>query len=637
MVVREKWNLTVKKYMSGVLTGFMVTICILFIQEVRPVGAQILYNDLQVTATRIERSIRDVPACIDIIDGKTITNMNVINIDELFKTQVGVDLQGSGFPGSEVKLNFRGLTSGRGTKRVLVLMDGRRLNDPYEGNTEFSLLPADAIDRIEIIRGPASALYGSNAVGGVIQIFTKNGKINPSMEVDFAAGTHGTFHTKMAHGWKKGDLDYFVTASHVVTEGYMNNADGTDRDFNAQNLTGNIGWRIGPGSELRMRVGGYFSEGTDDQSMRENRKDFQSITYKRNWRSNENAATIIRLYRNKDHYEYDWKYPGKGIYRLSTISGEVQQSLRVGSRHFLVAGFENRRDDADIDEVAQNIDKHTTVTAGYFQDEIYLTDRLQMTAGIRIDYDDDYGEEYSPHAGLLFRITPQSEAYVSANRAHRAPGLSDRYVKVVYWGCLFEGNPDLKPETVTSYEIGWRRRYGEGLKFELTGFYTKLKDTFDFMLEPDGVFRNHNVTEAKTFGVESSIKYAFNNRISGTLFYSYTDGTYEKFPQNPAVEGNRLQYLAKIKAGAGINMNFPDRTGHSLVCRYVGERFGDAQNSEINKMDDYFIVDWHLRFQVNENLRLTVNIDNLFDATYKEFPNLEQPGRTFLFGMEATF
>lgn len=84
-------------------------------------------------------------------------------------------------------------------------------------------------------------------------------------------------------------------------------------------------------------------------------------------------------------------------------------------------------------------------------------------------------------------------------------------------------------------------------------------------------------------------------------------------------------------------MNFPDRTGHSLVCRYVGERFGDAQNSEINKMDDYFIVDWHLRFQVNENLRLTVNIDNLFDATYKEFPNLEQPGRTFLFGMEATF
>jgi len=621
------------------LTSFMLIFLYMVIGQPLYAGENQapVVEEILVTATRVEKNIRDIPASVEIIDTAVLADFNAMNVDELLKSIAGTDLQGSGFPGSEIKLSFRGLTPGYQSKRVLVLIDGRRFNDPYQGNAEFSVLSADNIEKIEIIKGPASALYGSNALGGVISIITKTGNTTPQTIVTGAGGSHRTYHAKLAHGWKKGALDYFITGSHVKTNGYINNADGTDRDFKAQNLTGNFGWKIHQDAELRLHLGSYFGKGTDEYSDRETRKDYEMLTYSLKWDPIKDAKLLVRLYRNGDHNDYDWKYPGKGDYRLSTRCGEIQQSFWLGERHLIVAGLENRRDDIDIDEVTNDIDRHTTVTAAYFQDEFHINEGLQLTVGIRVDYDEDYGKEFSPHLGLLWRLTPDSECYASVNRAHRAPGLSDRYVKVVYWGRLFEGNPDLTPETLTAYEIGYRCQPSEKLKFELTGFYNKMKDSFDFMLDPDGVFRNRNVTEIKTYGIEGSLKLHISDNMSGFINCSYIDGTYDTFPQNPVVEGNQLAYLAKKKAGIGLSFRYPAPFYHFILCRYVDRRYGDAQNSDQNQMDDHITADWRSRIQINKTLRLTINLDNLFNASYEEFPNLEQPGRRFLIGMEKLF
>jgi len=123
----------------------------------------------------------------------------------------------------------------------------------------------------------------------------------------------------------------------------------------------------------------------------------------------------------------------------------------------------------------------------------------------------------------------------------------------------------------------------------------------------------------------------------GFINCSYIDGTYDTFPQNPVVEGNQLAYLAKKKAGIGLSFRYPAPFYHFILCRYVDRRYGDAQNSDQNQMDDHITADWRSRIQINKTLRLTINLDNLFNASYEEFPNLEQPGRRFLIGMEKLF
>ena len=272
-------------------------------QETNKPGSGVTLDEMVVTATRTRRNLFDLPASIEIIDTAGVEAANAISVDELFKTATGVNLQGSGFPGSAIRLNLRGLTTGFQSKRVLVLVDGRRINDQFQGNVEFALIPADSIERIEILRGPASALYGSNAMGGVILITTRNGKGLgkgagphglPATRARAAGGSHGTCHFRLSHGGRNGPLDYLVTGSHVDTEGYTRNTDGTDRDWSARNLAGNFGWQIDENTELRFFTGAYWGTGTDENSDRESRKDYQHALVRHLWPGTRDAVIEAR-------------------------------------------------------------------------------------------------------------------------------------------------------------------------------------------------------------------------------------------------------------------------------------------------------------------------------------------------------
>ncbi|MDD4872822.1 MAG: TonB-dependent receptor plug domain-containing protein, partial [Kiritimatiellae bacterium] len=198
-------------------------------------------KEIVVIGTRTEKDVKDVPATVQVIEPSAVKSQNPVTIDELFGRVAGVDLQGSGFPGSFVRLNMRGLSDGYQTERVLVLQDGRRVNDQYQGNVEFSMIPADGVEKVELLRGPASALYGYNAMAGVINIISKTGTTTPTGRLSAEIGTHDTYHYSAEHGWKTGPFDYFIAGSHIETDGYMLNSDGTKRDWEADNVMGNFG------------------------------------------------------------------------------------------------------------------------------------------------------------------------------------------------------------------------------------------------------------------------------------------------------------------------------------------------------------------------------------------------------------
>ena len=599
-----------------------------------PMAAEKL-EPMVVVATRTEKSLSDIPASAHIMDATAVRLAQAMTLDELFKAMPGVDIQDAGFPGGKPRVSLRGLTPGFGTKRVLVLVDGRRVNDAFQGNADFMLLPADAIDRVEILRGPASALYGSNAMGGVVNIVTRRGPETPVATLRAAAGSHKTRHFQASHGAKIGAVDFYLAGSQVETDGYTRNSDGSRRDWRADHGLANIGVALNDASELRLGLGAYRGRGKDEDADRDLRNDYQTAAYTLRWHEAMDARLTARVYRNGERHRYDWTYPGIGRYDQETLAAELQQALWTGKRHHWVFGGEFRREAVDIDEVTGPIDEKTDTVGWYLQDEIHATETLTITAGLRHDSNSDFSDAWSPRLGLLWQATGNAELFASANRAHRAPALSDRFVKAQYWGMTFEGNPDLDPETLTAYELGGRQRLLDNrLQAEASVFYNDMKDSFDFMRDPDGVFRNRNATRSASQGVETHLRYAPAAGWAVTLNYTFTEGEYRRFNADPALEGNRLPYLAENKAGVDVDFLCPLGWTHGARWRYVGSRQGDARNTPDQKMDAYMTVDWRTRIPVASKAALTLSVDNIFDETYRDFPNVDRPGRFVMAGIE---
>lgn len=588
-------------------------------------------TNILVTANRMARPIEVIPASATVVDAAGIAGSGAMTVDGVLRNQVGMDLQGSGLPGQPVRLNMRGLTSGYQSQRVLVLMDGRRLNDPYQGNVEFGLLPAYGIERIEIVRGPASALYGSNAEGGVIQLFSRHATPgNPYGLISAAFGDFNTQDYRLEQGGASGRVDYGVALSHQVTDGYLKNEEGARQDWSAVSGDGNLGIDLGAGGSIRLYTGAYEGGGTDATSERETHRNYQSAEYRFSDPRDVAPEFVARAFRNGHTDVYDWFYPGKGRYDMQTLGSEVQLSLWANAWNRITGGGEWREDSVDIHEVADRIDKSSDNSAAFIQDEIEVGD-WRFTAGLRYDYAADYDGFWSPRLGALYRVNDDVELYASVNQSHQAPSLSDRYVKVVFMGLEFIGNPDLDPETITAYEAGFRARPVESVAIQVSAYYQDLKDSFDFLMAPDGKFRNYNATRSTIYGSEAEARWTMPHGFSSYATLSYTEGTYDEF-SDPEVEGNQIAYLAPWKAGAGLDYGTVAGSTHGLQVRYTDARYADAQNDV--KLGAAAVLDWRSRVAVCKNLFLTLRVQNLLDREYKEFPRVEQPGRWTLVGFE---
>ena len=587
-----------------------------------------------VVINRVEESLHDIPASVSLISRTMVEEATAINVAELFKSVPGVDLQGSAYPGAFTKPILRGHGPGLQSKRVLVLVDGRRVAEPFQSVVEFPLFPADSIERIEVLRGPASALYGSDAVAGVMNIITRRGTTEPVTELRAGYGSYALQNYGVAHGAATGPMDYFLTGSYQDTDGYIDNPDGTDRDWRALNLTGNFGLAIDDNSEVRLYAGYYDAMGTDADSDRDIEKDYLHGVYRMNWNTSRDAELLVRVYRNGDDQVFDWKFPGIGIFDMQTIGGEVQQSLWLGSRNRIVGGLDYRWDDVDIDNVTGPINEDNAVTGFYIQDDVVVSEAVKLTFGIRNDHDDDFGDELSPRIAGLWRHSENGEVFASFNFAHRAPALSDRFFVGEFDGRIFEGNPDLDPETLNAYEVGARQRSETGIEAEIALYYNDLEDSFEFAEDSDGVFRNRNVTRSRIYGIEVAGRVPLCSVASGQATYAYANGEYDEFPTDRSIEGNQLQYLSEHTATMGIA--YRGRLGfHSIDGRYVDGRFADDRNTPERKLDHYVVVDWRSRVPVSELVTLTLNVDNIFDESYSEFFGIPQPGTTVFGGVEV--
>jgi outer membrane receptor protein involved in Fe transport len=599
-----------------------------------------------VTATRLQRPMTNLTVSADIVTRDAIEERGAVSIDESLAQVGGVDYLSSGLPGSGTKLDLRGLTPDYQSKSVLVLLDGRRVNEAFQGNVEFSQLAADNVDHATVLRGPASYAYGSGAMAGVVDIVSRNGRNQePFVETRAAAGNYETWQVRAAGGGQFDQVDTYAAVSHVQTDGYRPLPDDPKLDWQADDYFVNLGWSPSERDMFRLTTGYYTGEGTDRDGGRTVDRTYQTLTWDHAWNPDLDAVLTWRGYNTIEDSDYLLADLTRA-YTLRSTGTELEQTLRPVSWLRLVAGGDVRQDNADITDVESFT--HREYVGGLFAEaDISLSEQLVLSLGARYDKHELYHGKLSPRAALLYRIVPGIEAYVSAANAFRTPGISDRYIATGYQGAWLQGNPDLKPMTLTAYELGLRQQIGEQAAWRVALFYNDIHDLFDFDVTADApppgyfvVMEPANTARAHTQGIEADGHVCIGGGFTVFANLSYTDGEYDEHATKPDAVGNQIANLAPVKIAAGIAWHNGRQT-HSLTGRYVDEREVDVDNTA--KLDSSTVVDWSSRYALNDHVALTLNIYNLFDEQYAWAydrglaTGVPMPGIRFMAGIEARF
>ncbi len=590
--------------------------------------------DLIVTSTRTASQASGAAGSVTVVDAATLTARQSPTADDALRGLAGVSVVGDGRYGEEVRINLRGLNSGFSTQRTLVLMDGRPLTDEYLGHADLGQYPLDAIERIEVGRGALSAAWGSNALGGVVNLRARRGSPTPRTTLTAEGGSFGTWRGALSHGRQWGRVDAFASAGASTTDGYRRTSAGQAVDWDGRNALLNVGYQ-GARVSLRSLSTGFIGKGTDELFDRDITRLAEDLSL-RLAHGRAAATTEVRGYLTHLDQDLAWHGAPTVGYRQTGVGGYVAHTRVIGQRHQVLAGADLRRNAARVSEFAGVVDRNETIAAAFLQDEITLG-RAGLLLGVRADRGGTGDRALTYRAGAHYDLDARTRLRGGIARAVRAPTLSDRYLPPTPFGpVIFVGNPDLEPETAVSVEAGVVRQFGRGTTLEITGYYIRSDGFWDFLADTGAVFRAANITEVPVYGVEVSGRATLRPGLVAEGSYTFTDASYERFTGNPAVEGNYVD--DNVKHAASLTLTWTPSGGSTLWVSGFrsGHRYTDPENTSAGLLPGYTLLSAGASVQVGGGLDLRVRADNLLDRRYRTRPEYRQAGRAVFAGLRLS-
>jgi len=530
-------------------------------------------KEVVVTATRVEESIEDIAQDVTVITKKEIASGSYRDISEVLRKVTGLNLFEYGNRGSSATVSLRGSTS----EQALVLIDGKRLNKPGDGLVDLNAIsiPLENIERIEVLRGASSAIYGADAMGGVINIITKI----PDETVIAITGSYGRFVTRDLNFNASGkfkEVGYYLSLSKESSDGFLPNS---DYDMYAVN------------SKFRVNISKDISA---DITVDYNHKDAGSpgaVTWPTPFADQTDEAllagitltikeTVLKLYSHNSRITYINPGSEDNTHKNHVNGLELQHSLSIGSSNLITGGFEILEEDInsrDNMNKGNSIGEHSRTRKGIFlQDEISIYEKAILTLGARYD-DIDSHNRISPKGSLLIKFPNQTNVSFSAGRGFRVPAMNALYWPDTGWAV---GNPDLKPETSTEYECIFRKFFGNRGDIKLVAFEKRAEDLIQWQ-EITGIWSPVNVSKTRIRGFETEGKIHINRADVG-LSYTFMD------PQDITADKKiRFSTRHQIKGTASV---YPAKdTVISLEWSYV-------TNYVVKKGDPdcYFLLDGKL-------------------------------------------
>ena len=564
-----------------------------------------------VTASRIAQSTDQTLAAVTVITREDIEHSQTQTVADLLRERVpGMDFSTAGGTGHLTSAFLRGTSS----DQLLFIIDGNIMGSATTGAAQLELISLAQIERIEIIRGPRSALYGSEAIGGVIQVFTKSTGDQYNASVTY--GSHETQAVSVGGNININRTQLNISANHYKTKGFNVSNDIEDDNDGHSNNTVNLGFKQGFGQSSNVHANVLYAKGETefDNNSFDNVSDSiqQSYTLGLDTSLIGNWNTSFDVGQSKDRldtdgynedYDTNFPWPPLGTYSFSNTLFETkrdqarwQNDLSFGETGQLAFGIDYINDKVDSSTSFAEAERNNKGLYALVQDK-FGKHQLQLSG--RVDNNEAFGNHHTGNIAWSYDISGEEQVSLSHGTAFIAPSFNDLYyVDTVYF--FYDGNPDLKPEISRSTELAYTGNHGWG-EWELRAYQTVIKDLIGY----SSTFSLENVSRAKINGAE----FAINGNLAdwdSQLNLSVIDPVNED-------DNTILQKRAKRTLKMNLAKDFDSyRFGIHLLAQ--SPRFNNPSNTV--ELPGYAIVNLMLEKTIDKNWSLKTRLDNILNKEY---------------------
>jgi vitamin B12 transporter len=565
-----------------------------------------------VTATRTENALEEVLASVDIIAGAEIRRQPAADLGDLLRMRGGVEVARLGGPGQQTSLFLRGTDS----NHVLVLVDGVRINPGTIGSAAIQNIAPELIERVEIVKGPRSTIYGSDAIGGVINVITRR-RTQSGGSIQAGAGSFDSRSASVEGGIGGEHGDASLGASWIDSAGFpTRTGDSTDRGYRNLSLMAAARTELS-GVEFGIRA--WHAEGTSEYSdyvVTPVDQDFEDSAFavsaafapSDSWHSTVTASRMLdRLEQNQSpdflrtrRWQLDW-----------------QNDIAASEHHALTAGVVWQDEDAEAESFGLPYATDIVTSQFYLQDQMSFGRAQVLLAGGFVDHE-TFGSHETWNAEFGFALGDATMLTVSAGRAFRAPDATDLHG--------YGGNASLNPEQSRSYEASLRHDTAGGHRFSVTLFRNEIDDLIEYVVTNPDTFEgeNRNVARARIEGLEASWRY------EGERWAARATATLQD-PRDLAADQSLLR-----RAEQNFTLGVARRMGAHEVAvdlLYAGERKDFGQLT----MPAYLLANLSASVAVNEHWTLLARMENLLDEDYELARGFNTMGRSLFVAVRHEF
>lgn len=560
-------------------------------------SAQSTLNTIVVTATRSEENIENVPARISIIEPHIIEQSAITAFPQLLKHDASINMVQSGGLGQQSSIFLRGTES----DHTLVMRDGVRLNTATSSSASLPFIDTTDIKQIEVLKGPASVLYGTDAIGGVVQIITKT----PEKTGAFITGEIGENKTYKSLVGADLRQDQF----YAQIRGQRLESDGTTI-FNKETKKYSYdqkGFSAKAGIDLDQ-ISASLDYSTNEGLNQFNKwgklevTDFENeiINLKAKAKLDPNFELNARLSQFKDKAKY---LVSPSFINSTSKEAELYAKWDFTPSQNFLFGVTHRQLEANTSSINQKID-----STGYYLQHQLNQDKLHTQLGVRLEDNEKFGQHTVAQAAVRYDLRATTSIYTNIGSAFKAPTLNDLYA----WG----GNELLKPEKSVSYEIGLDQKLPFNLSVGSSLFYTEIDNLISSTCISqctdwnNAVWKNFNIDQASIRGAELSLKWNLNDYFVSTS-YQYTKSIDEK---------TQLELLRRPRQSLTVSAGLQNEIyglSTSVISKSRAKDFSDVTNGPLSNIPGYTTIDLNAYWNVNKNLKLFTNIENVGDVKFE--------------------
>lgn len=588
-----------------------------------------------------------------VITRQQIENRQARYVSDVLRTVPGFAISQSGGTGTQTQVRVRGTEA----NHVLVLIDGVRANDPATGDEfRWELLSTSNIERIEIVRGPQSSLWGSDAVAAVVHVITRSGSSGPGFSAFSETGSHSTINAGLngATGGERWSLGYAL--ENLSTDGTNTSRSGSEND-DSELLTASFSGHMQPSENLRVQFGAR----TVDAYSQFDPVDFVVTGLPEDGDvATDSRQTYLHLGASLASFDSHLTHHLKARFldtRNANLADGVQNSSSASDR--ITMGYQadlrfsenvlslavehektkfEQRGEVGFGDPNQNQDMTVTSYVADYQNR--SLERLTWLLSARFDDYSDFDNAVTGRLSLDYALVESTHLRANLGSGQKAPTFTDRYG---FFPGQFVGNPDLKPEKSTSLDFGIEQLFLEGaVSLQVTAFFQDLEDEIDGFVFDNVtfLFTAKNIDgDSSRSGIEVASSFRLNDQLDFSASYTYTDSHEEDAVGIETREIRRPRHSGSI----GGNYRFiENRANVSLVADYGGsatDRFFPPfpAPTEIVTLDANWLIDFAAGFDLTRNVNLFARVTNLLDEEYEQLYGYQNRGRSGYLGVRVNF